>query len=291
MSTKLTYAEDRLPKNQHYINTRNNRRFETTVVLLTDPIANPTMGCVTGKPGMGKSIAIQKYMQQQMGTKLLVGLPTVVRCKVPTNATAATVARELMLTVGEDPASTGNRHTIATRVAEAIERNGVNLVFIDESDRLNRESFDIIRYIFDKTGCVFVIVGLPKILSVIDKHEQFASRVGLRMEFEKPCLDEVLDLILPNLAIPGWQYIPDNEKDRQLGTEAWRMTGTFRRLRNLLERAGSFCRIEGKNHIDLIALQAAFEYVSTEEERRNQRQSYSCGEMENDSENRNDANK
>lgn len=247
MFSSQDYAEDKLPAGQDYISTKNNTRFDLFVGLLTDPEASPTIGCVTGNPGMGKTIAINRYIDHHAKKAFVNGLPTIARCKIPTNSTGATVARELLLAVGESPPLSGNKHTIAKLVSESIMINGVKTIFVDESDRLNSDSFDVIRYIYDSTGCIFVIVGLPRILQVIEKHEQFSSRVGLRMKFEPPTLDEILDTVLPNLVVNYWQYDAKDDTDRAIGTAAWKMSGSFRRLRNLLERAASLCRMRNEN--------------------------------------------
>jgi DNA transposition AAA+ family ATPase len=285
MSSSQHDAEDRLPLGQDYILTRNNRRFETFIGMLTDPTAPPTIGSITAKAGMGKTIAINKYMNHHGKEAFVNGLPTIARCKIPTNSTGATVARELLLSVGESPPLSGNKHIIAKLVSEAIMINGVKMIFVDESDRLNSDSFDVIRSVYDKSGCVFVIVGLPQILRVINKHEQFSSRVGLRMKFEPPTLDEVLDVILPDLVVPNWQYNVEDETDRTLGIAAWKMSGSFRRLRNLLDRAASLCRMRNEERIVIPTLEETFELVKHEEEDREAKK-WSDGDLERESERR-----
>jgi len=283
------YAEDTLPEGQDYIHTRNNRRFEAFVEMLTDPEAAPTIGCVTGKPGSGKTIAIAKDYQSRVRNTTISHLPEIVMTKIPTNATASTVAKVILGALGENTNIRGNRHDFAEKIVRAISDNGVKLIYVDESDRLNKDSFDIIRYVHDRTGCTFIIVGLPDVLQVIDRYEQFSSRVGLRMTFKPLELEEVMDVILPNIVIKGWIYDPGNDDDRKLGTEAWKMSGSFRRLRNLLERAAVKARKDNVK-IDLDLLKAAFEHTaSSEEKRRKSKKNYSSGNLESESERRNDA--
>ena len=54
--------------------------------------------------------------------------------------------------------------TIAAEVAAAIERNDLKLIIVDEADRLNEDSFEVLRHLFDKTGCPILLVDLPSIL-------------------------------------------------------------------------------------------------------------------------------
>ncbi|HRW97997.1 MAG TPA: ATP-binding protein [Cyclobacteriaceae bacterium] len=285
----IAYAENELPPGQALIDTKNNRAFETFVTILTDEKSSPTIGCVTGISGVGKTIAIEKYMQQYV-KGFIVGLPSVIALKIPTNATARTVASELARSLGEKPPRSGNKHDIAEMVTRIIENNGVKLIFVDEADRLNRESFDIIRYVFDRTGCKFVIVGLPDVLNVIERHQQFSSRAGLRMKFERPDLDEVLSTILPNMVVPQWKYHPNDDADRKMGILAWEMSGNFRRLRNLLERAGSLCRLLKSPYITEEILRSIFQYTGNYHEQQFLSEpTYSDGLLENRSEKRRDA--
>ncbi len=54
--------------------------------------------------------------------------------------------------------------TIAAEVAAGIERNDLKLIIVDEADRLNEDSFEVLRHLFDKTGCPILLVDLPSIL-------------------------------------------------------------------------------------------------------------------------------
>ena len=128
-------------------------------------------------------------------------------------------------------------------LTEAIRRNDLDLILIDEGDWLNVESFELLRHIFDRTGCPIVIVGLPKIMRVITRHEKFASRVGLQMEFLPLTQEEVLTTVLPALTLPYWQYRADQNADREMGTALWqRACPSFRKLRVVLQYASQIAR-------------------------------------------------
>ncbi len=58
----------------------------------------------------------------------------------------------------------GMGKTIAAEAAAAIERNDLKLIIVDEADRLNEGSFEVLRHLFDKTGCPILLVDLPSIL-------------------------------------------------------------------------------------------------------------------------------
>lgn len=288
MSIALT--KDRIRADQPYITTENNEWFDLFLQALKDPEATPTMGCVTAKSGMGKTIAISKYIAEHTDDEFVRGLPSILHCKVPLNNTSVSVGSALLEAAGERVPPGGNRQTIVVEVIKAIKNNGIKTVFVDEGDRLAKDSFEAIRDVYEGVDdCVFVVVGLPKLATFIETYEQFDSRVGMRMQFDPPSLQEVLETILPNTVIPGWEYDSTNDEHRSLGVEAWRMTGTFRRLHNLLERACSLCRIQGVQ-LDKTIMQKAFRLTASKREKRNYtKQSQSKGILEKESEKRSNA--
>jgi hypothetical protein len=95
---------------------------------------------------------------------------------------------------------------LALEAAVAIMNNDLKILFVDEADLLNVDGFEFLRYIFNKTGCPIVVVGLRQILQVIREYEKFGSRVGPHIEFRPPDEEEVLTKILPQLLVPHWKF-------------------------------------------------------------------------------------
>ena len=58
---------------------------------------------------------------------------------------------------------------MADEAAEAMVRNDLEVLVVDEADRLNEDTIEVLRHIHDKSGCSIVIVGLPDILGVVDE--------------------------------------------------------------------------------------------------------------------------
>ena|SRR6266487_2933987 len=67
-------------------------------------------------------------------------------------------------TMGVITGMPGMGKIIAAEAAAAIERNDLKLIIVDEADRLNEDSFEMLRHLFDKTGCPILLVDLPSIL-------------------------------------------------------------------------------------------------------------------------------
>jgi DNA transposition AAA+ family ATPase len=250
------------------IQTSNVCRFKAFVKLLTDPHkAYPTMGVVTGPAGIGKTVSIEDYLYG-LEPCSHTGLPAAIQVTVKPRSTPRALGISIATSLGERPRGS-NIYEIADEAAEAILRNDTQLMFFDEADRLNEDSFDLTRHVFDRTGCPFVLVGLPSILSVIDRHEKFASRVGLRMSFVPLEQAEVLQVVLPSLVFPRWKFDPQDEADQAMGVCILKMVGSsLRKLCNLLQIASQIAIQDNASRITVEIIREAFHWSATPEDKR-----------------------
>ena len=236
--------ENRLPPGQAPIMTNSVKRFHAYMQFMMqsrEETGYATMGVITGDAGVGKTIAIQTYLQQ-LQPRAYSGFPACVGIKVRPRSTAKALAKTLVATLNGEQAG-HNVYDLEAVSAEAIRRNDLDLILVDEGDWLNVESFELLRHVFDRTGCPIVIVGLPRIMRVINRHEKFVSRVGLHMEFLPLTQEEVLMTVLPALTVPYWHYQSDNPADREMGIALWqRVCPSFRKLRVVLQYASQIAR-------------------------------------------------
>lgn len=260
------FAEDHLPDGQKTIQTTNVKRSKAFIQLLTDPERRkPKMGLITGLPGMGKTIAAQDYLDN-LAPHAHTALPIAIKIKVKPRSTPLALAKVIM--DGLQEKYRGNTiFEIADEAAAAIERNDLKLIIVDEADRLNEDSFEVLRHLFDKTGCPILLVGLPSIHRVIDRHEQFSSRVGPRMQFKPLELEEILNVVLPQLVFPRWTYDPQREADRLMGEAIWsKVNPSLRNLTNLLDLAGQTAKALNQPTITQACIDEAFQWLMTEED-------------------------
>jgi DNA transposition AAA+ family ATPase len=264
--TTHSFAEDHLPEGQPLIETKNVKRCRSLMRLITDPRRRtPTMGVISGFAGVGKTIATQYYLDS-LPPHAQTALPTAIKVKVMPRSTPKALAQTILESLLEKPEGR-NIYEIADKAAVAIERNYITLLVVDEADRLNEDSFDVLRHLFDKTGCRIVLVGLPNILSVIDKYEKFSSRVGLRMPFVPLSMKEVLDTVLPKIVLPYWTYNRENPSDRQLGEKIWqKVNPSLRNLQSLLETASQMARDEELPAITEAIIEEAYLWMLTQQE-------------------------
>jgi hypothetical protein len=107
---------------------------------------------------------------------------------------------------------------------------------------------------------------------VVDRHEKFSSRVGLRMQFKPLGLDEVLTVVLPELVFPLWVYDPKNAEHCLLGTNIWsRVNPSLRKLANLLDLASQTARAMELQTITQESIDEAFGWLMTQEDQYRER--------------------
>jgi DNA transposition AAA+ family ATPase len=261
------YDEDRLPECQPIIQTSNAEDLLTFTYLLTDPERlYSTIGVVTAWSGEGKTIAAV-YCQREIERRFQSVLPTTIRVKVAPRSTAKDLATNVLGELGER--SKGDNSTrIAADAARGIERNNARLLIYDEGDGLTDDSFEVVRYLVDKTGCPTLVVGLPSIRRVIERQEKFHGRAYLRMDFKPLSLEEVLTVVLPGLVFPRWSFDPNDETDRVMGEALWRkVCPNLRKLRGILDSANIMAKAKGEAKITLPLINDVYARFMSGEER------------------------
>ena len=260
------YHEDRLLEGQLPIQTSNVKKLLTCTMYLTDPDnPYPTIGVVTAPAGTGKSIAAN-VCQEAIERQFQSVLPSTLKMKVAPRSTSRILSTDLLENMGERPKG-DNSAQLTADAARGIERNDTRLVIFDEGDRLNDDSFEVVRYLLDKTGCPILVIALPSIWSVIERQEKFNSRVGLRTRFDPLPIQEVIDVVLPGLVLPRWSFDPKNEEDRNMGEALWkRVSPSLRKLRNVLSIANKTAIATDACKITLQHITEAYSWVLSQED-------------------------
>ena len=164
-----------------------------------------------------------------------------------------------LLSAPHDRPKGQNVYQLADEAAAAIVRNDVELIIVDEADRLTAESFDILRHVHDKSGCRVVVVGLPELLSVIDSQEKFASRVALRMQFTPLAYR----LKYSKECCLRWCFATGgtrrgSDRPRYGRTHLDHSSPSLRKLRNLLQVADQGAGFRGQSLITRESIDGAF---------------------------------
>jgi DNA transposition AAA+ family ATPase len=262
MKTPFTtdYAEDCLPERQPIIQTTGVTRLKLLAEFAISSADYRTMGVVTASAGCGKTIAAQNLVNED-DVLTHTGLPSIIKIKVLPDSTSKALAAVILAGLSEKPMGP-NKYELAEEVAVALDRNDVRLLVVDEADRLNEASFDLLRHIHDKSGRPILMVGLPDILTVIERQEKFRSRVGLRLVFPKVTEEEMLSVVLPQMVFTHWKYDSAEAADRDMGLQIYRRVGSsLRQLRQVLNVADMMTRDREQERISLAILLEAFTWT------------------------------
>jgi DNA transposition AAA+ family ATPase len=105
---------------------------------------------------------------------------------------------------------------------------------VDEADRLQMNSLEQMRSIFDEGTAGMVLIGMPGIETRIARFPQFYSRIGFVHEFRPLDADQVQEL-LEQRWTPAGVTLPDEQLIPEVIASLIRMTGgNFRLLTRLL---------------------------------------------------------
>ena len=99
--------ENRLPVGQAPIMTTSVKRFHAFMQFLMQSRAETgyaTMGVITGDAGLGKTIALQTYIQS-LTPRAYSGFPACVSIKVSPNSSAKALAKKLIMTLNGEQAN------------------------------------------------------------------------------------------------------------------------------------------------------------------------------------------
>jgi DNA transposition AAA+ family ATPase len=206
------------------------------------------MAILTSPGGWGKTIAAY-HLAAEMNALSATGLPSVIVVKVENDFSPIALASNILKELGETPME--NRgYQLADRAGDAMVANDLKLLIVDEADRLNRATFELLRQLLDKTGCPIVLVGLPRIKQVISVQEKFNSRVGARVSFEPMQAQEIVKHFLPKLVLAHWEFDPQNTEDQAMGYALWKkVSPSLRNLRKLLVDASVSAELRGAERI------------------------------------------
>lgn len=122
--------------------------------------------------------------------------------------------------------------------AEIRNHNFVELIIIDEAERLKAMAFELIREFYDETGISFVFIGMPGIEKIIEYYPQLYSRVGFVHQFKNLGKSEIEFIIANQFSKLGLVIEEDNFTDQEAIAAVIRMTnGNFRLINRLLKQA------------------------------------------------------
>jgi DNA transposition AAA+ family ATPase len=141
---------------------------------------------IVGESRTGKSVACEAYSyrnkpKQELGKKPSV---PIVYIQTPDECGSKELFEEIIESL-KHRATKGTTSELRGRAFEILKACDVEMLIIDEADRLKRKTFAEIRDIYDKLGIAVVLVGTDRLDTVIKRDEQAYNRFRACYRFGK----------------------------------------------------------------------------------------------------------
>lgn len=144
------------------------------------------IGIISGKPGTGKTEGIKRYAAENSDAALVYASVNMNESTLLDSLVEATKAEVIT-------ASRYSRGTKADKYAAVIRalKGTHRLIIIDEADLMNPSCLEVLRRINDETGVGVVMVGEPRLDTMISNREGRFSRIQSRVGFWVPVIASI----------------------------------------------------------------------------------------------------
>lgn len=137
---------------------------------------------------------------------------------------------------------------------------GIDLIIVDEVDRLKLQHFEQLRDIYDQNDVAMVLIGMPGIEKRLSRYPQLYSRIGFAHEFDNLSKDETHHIIEYKWSDLGLDIKLEDFSDYEAITSIIKITkGNFRLLHRLFAQIHRILEINQLNTINVDVVEAARE--------------------------------
>lgn len=120
----------------------------------------------------------------------------------------------------------------------------VELVIVDEADRLKTPSLEQLRDHHDRHGVGLILIGMPGIERRLARYPQLYSRIGFAHEYQPLSADELMFVLTRHWEQLSLTITPDDFTDAEALAAVGRITqGNFRLVQRLLAQVGRILEI------------------------------------------------
>ena len=142
------------------------------------------------------------------------------------------------------------RHRTEWKRRPAFRFSYVELLVVDEADRLKTAALETLRDLYDRTALGLVLIGMPGMQRRLARYPQLYSRVGFAHEFRPLATDEVTSVVTNHWRELGLQVPSGEFNDPDAVAAVVRTTGgNFRLIQRLFAQ---ITRILDVNHMDVV---------------------------------------
>ncbi|HFX3845685.1 TPA: AAA family ATPase [Enterococcus faecium] len=134
----------------------------------------------------------------------------------------------------------------------------INLIIVDEIDRLKLQHLEQLRDIYDKNDLAMVLIGMPGIEKRLSRYPQLYSRIGFAHEFDNLSKDETHHILEYKWADLGIDIKLEDFSDYEAITTIIKITkGNFRLIHRLFTQIDRILRINQMDKITVEVVEAA----------------------------------
>ena len=138
------------------------------------------------------------------------------------------------------------------------EYEGIDLIIIDEIDRLKLQHLEQLRSIYDEHDLAMVFIGMPGIEKRLSRYPQLYSRIGFSHEFSNLSKDETHHILEYQWADLGIDLTLEDFYDYEAITTIIKITkGNFRLIHRLFTQIDRVLKINNMNTITVDVVEAA----------------------------------
>ena len=258
---------------QGFIATKEHRRF----VEFADAVRHQhTIGICFGQAGIGKTLSARRYanwhraasLLEQWGprdesdfqiyaalarTRTVFYTPSVLTSPKQIQTELEHISDRVSICIDQHLEKIGKKTGRPTGIGKHVE-----LIIIDESERLGATSLELLRDKYDRTNIALVLIGMPGIEKQFSRYPQLYSRVGFAHEY-RPLAQEELHFVLERRWHKLGQTLnPEDFTDAQAVAAVARITrGNFRLIDRLFTQVERVMKINELGTITDDVIEAA----------------------------------
>jgi DNA transposition AAA+ family ATPase len=237
------------------------------------------IGVCHGAPGVGKTLSARHYARWDEVEPVVLRWQTSLEPDVPPDLAGcrAVVYTPTMMTT---PRRLTDALTTLCRVFDAVVAAAarpdddavlpptpprvVELLIVDEADRLKEPTLEQLRDLYDRTNqqrrMGLVLIGLPGIEKRLARYAQLYSRVGFVHHYRPLSEDELRFILAHKWREVGLAFSPDDYTDAEALAAIARITGgNFRLVQRLFAQIARILEINALNAITKEVVEAARE--------------------------------
>ncbi|MBC7999269.1 MAG: AAA family ATPase [Leptolyngbya sp.] len=151
-------------------------------------------------------------------------------------------------------------HQRGEPVSFGLPPNRLELLIVDEADRLKLSTLEQLRDLYDRNQLGLVLIGMPGLEKRLSRYPQFYSRVGFLHTFRLLSPTEMQFVLQQHWQELGLAFKPDDFTDAEAISAIIRITGgNFRLLNRLLKQIARILQVNGLTFMTAEVVEAARE--------------------------------